>query len=225
MISIILHIIAIVISILLILLLCLLAIPFEYNFDGYVNESIYGKGIVKWLFGLTRFTVYKEKEESNIKVKFSLCGFGLPVNKSKNDNKKNNKKNKNKDKKKDKRKSSQRKTKITKKLIGICYEYFKDIVNIIKPRYINVSGVYGFDDPSITGIVCGIISIINSTIPNSIINVEPEFEDEVYDLKVNVSGRIIGFVILFRTLRFIMNKEVRKNIFSKKEKNVKPLKA
>ena len=98
------------------------------------------------------------------------------------------------------------------------------MMNIVKPKHVNVSGTYGFDDPSITGIVCGIISIINAAVPNGVINVEPEFEDEVYDIEIKVKGRIIGCIILFKTLRFVMNKEVRKNIFSKKEKNVKPLK-
>lgn len=222
MVSLILHIIIIFICIFFILLLGLLVIPFDYNFNGYVNESIYGKGIVKWLFGLTKFTIYKEKEESHIKVKFNLCGLSIPVSKAKKNNITNEDKKKN--SKKSSKKSSNRRTKITKKLISICYKYFKDMMNIVKPKYINVSGTYGFDDPSITGIVCGVISIINAAVPNSVINVEPEFEDEIYDIEIKVDGRTIGCIILFKTLRFIMNKEVRKNIFSKKEKNVKPLK-
>lgn len=219
MVSLILHIIIIFICFFFILLLGLLFVPFDYNFNGYVNESIYGKGIAKWLFGLTKFTIYKEKEESHIKVKFNFCGLSMPVSKIKKINIKNE------DKKKNSKKSSNRRIKITKKLIGICYKYFKDMMNIVKPKHVNVSGTYGFDDPSITGIVCGIISIINAAVPNGVINVEPEFEDEVYDIEIKVKGRIIGCIILFKTLRFVMNKEVRKNIFSKKEKNVKPLKA
>ena len=86
MVSLILHIIIIFICIFFILLLGLLVIPFDYNFNGYVNESIYGKGIVKWLFGLTKFTIYKEKEESHIKVKFNLCGLSIPVSKAKKNN-------------------------------------------------------------------------------------------------------------------------------------------
>lgn len=215
MIDLLLHIVIIVGIIFVILLLGLLFVPFDYNVEGDVNESVYGVGNIKWLFGLTRFNVYKGKEDSKVKVKFNFCGFKLPVSRGKKSNIKH------KDKKKNTKKSSNRRVKITKQLINICYKYFKDIVNIVKPRYINISGIYGFDDPSITGIVCGVISIINSVIPNTAINVEPEFEEELYDIEIKANGRIIGCIILCRTLKFIINKEVRKNIFSKKEKNVK----
>ncbi|HCW54597.1 MAG TPA: hypothetical protein DG753_12880 [Clostridium sp.] len=217
MISLILHIITIVICIVLISLIGLLVIPFDYNFHGYINEKIYGIADVRWLLGLTKFIIYKEKEKSRIKIRFNICGLKVPIAKSK--------KNHIKDKKKKVKKNSNRKIRITKKLINICYEYLKDIINIVKPKYINISGTYGFDNPFITGIVCGVISMINSLIPNSVVNVKPEFEDEIYDMEIKGNGRIVGFIVLIRTLRFIINKEIRKNIFSKKQKDVKPLKA
>ncbi|MBE6062918.1 MAG: DUF2953 domain-containing protein [Clostridium butyricum] len=204
MISIALNIIIIVICMILILLLGLLFIPFHYKFDGYVNEKIYVNGVVKWIFCFEVFYLYKEKEDSHFKVKLSL--FGL------------NKFSKNNSKKKNKIEKFRKRIQITKKLISVCYEYFKDIINIIKPKYINISGVYGFFDPSITGIICGIISIINCAIPYSFINVEPDFEEEKCDIEVNVSGRIVLCTILFRTLKFILNKEVRKNFFKKRKK-------
>lgn len=215
MISIIFHIIIVILCVLIIFLLGLLTIPFDYSFNGYINENIYGKGIVKCFFGLAQFTFSKEQEKAGIETTLKLCGFNLKINKNKASKKEN----------KHKKKSSKRKPKITKKLINICYEYFKDILNIIKPDYVDISGVYGFEDPSVTGIVCGVISVINSAIPNSFINVEPLFEEELYDINIKVIGKIVLGIILIRTLKFIMNKEVRKNIFSKKEKNVKPLKA
>ena len=219
MISLILHIIVVVICIILILLLGLLVVPFDYNFHGYINNNIYGIADVRCFFGLIKFIVHKEKEEPCIKMRFSICGLGFPINK----NRKNNIKNK--DKKKKVKKNSNRKMEITKKLICTCYEYLKDIINIVKPKHINISGTYGFDNPFITGIVCGVISIINSVIPNSAVNIKPEFKDEVYDIKINGYGKVVGFIVLSRTLRFIIDKEVRKNIFSKKQKDVKPLKA
>lgn len=215
MISILSHIIIVILCVLIILLLGLLIIPFDYSFNGYISENIYGKGIVKWLFGLTQVTFSKDQKKSGVITTLRLAGFNFKINKVKPYKKKS----------KSKKESNKRKPQITKKLISICYEYFKDIINIIKPGYIDISGVYGFDDPSVTGIVCGVISVINSAIPNSFINVEPLFEEELYDIRVKITGRIVLGVILIRTIKFIMNKEVRKNIFSKKEKNVKHLKA
>lgn len=221
MVNLILHIIIIVSCIFLILLLGLIFIPFDYNFCGYVNESIYGTANVKWLFGLTRFVIYKEKKVAGIKVKLNFCGVNIFFNK----NKKVRIKSKKKNKKKNSKKSSNKKMKITKKLISICYNYFKDMVNIFKPKCINVSGTYGFDDPSITGVVCGVLSVINSTVPNSVINIEPEFEDEVYDLEIKFNGRIIVLIILFKTIRFIFSRGIIKGIFKNKRKNMKLLKS
>ncbi|ADK16381.1 MULTISPECIES: DUF2953 domain-containing protein [Clostridium] len=80
------------------------------------------------------------------------------------------------------------------------YEY-KDsiikIISIIKPKYVKIEGNYGFDDPSMTGMLCGVFNVIYSFLPKNSIRVIPDFFNEVFNLHLEVSGkcRIILIVI------------------------------
>ena len=98
------------------------------------------------------------------------------------------------------------------------FHYFKDIVNIIKPKRIKISGVYGFDDPSLTGMACGIIPIVSSFIPTSDINVQPVFDDEIIDIHCVIYGRISLIIAIIKTLKFIHKKDNRRKIFKKQKK-------
>jgi hypothetical protein len=45
--------------------------------------------------------------------------------------------------------------------------------------------------------------------------VEPDFEEELINIEVEINGDIKVCVICYRTLRFIIKKEVRKFLFKK----------
>ena len=192
----------------------ILFIPVKYRGKAYIRDDFSGEAYVTWLFGVIKFTMFKREEDSKIRLKFNFCGANISINQRK----------KNKHKTNVKKEKTKRKNGFSTKLINIFYNYLKDILAILKPEHFSVVGTYGFEDPSITGIVCAFIGVINGAFPLSTINLQPIFEEENNDIKIEIYGRIINCVILTRTLKLIMKKEVRKIIFSKKEKNMKHLK-
>lgn len=210
----------VVLIIILLILTAMMFIPFKYIAKGTINEGVCGNVSLKWLFGLIKFIILKEKESSKAKIQLSLCGINIS-----GQGKKKSKTGKmSKRKKSEKKDKNSNKNQFSMKLLNIICNYIKEILNIIKPQYIKADGTYVFEDPSITGILCGIISIINTAFPNNSINLVPRFEEEVCDVKFEIMGKVFGFIIAFKTIRLLMKKEIRKIIFSKKEKNVKPLK-
>ena len=114
-----------------------------------------------------------------------------------------------------KKKESKSRRNIGKNLIIELFKYFKDIINIVKPKHFIISGVYGFEDPSLTGMLLGVISIIKGAVPNAQIYVNPVFEEETINLKGEIYGDIKGCVVCYRTIKLIIKKDVRQYLFKK----------
>ena len=202
---IILKILFILLCILLSILLLMLFIPFEYLLNGKIHDSAEGKAEIRWIFGLIKIIICKYDEKPEIKI--IICGLNIY-------NKKLTKKINTKKYKKSK-KEHKRRTNIGKKLIIELFKYFKDVINIVKPKYFRISGVYGFEDPSLTGMLLGLISIIKGAVPNAEIYVEPVFEEETINIETEIYGNIKVWVICYRTLKLIIKKEVRQILFKK----------
>lgn len=192
------------------ILIALMFIPFEYSLNSQINESVTVEGKILWMFHLIKVAFLKE--ESGFKINFFVGNkriFSIdPTKKSKY----------NKKEKKHKKKSN--KNFLKKNFISCVIYYFKDTLKIIKPKGMYIKGVYGFYDPSITGFLSGIIPILEQIIPLSDIKLQPIFEDEIIDIKASVWGKIILFFVGYKTLKFILKKEVRKTLFKKKSKTV-----
>jgi hypothetical protein len=205
----------IILKILLILMLLLISIlvlilfiPFKYFMKGKIDGYIGGSVETRWLFGLVKFIVYKYEDKPKIKI--VICGLKVFSKKLIEDNEK-----KKPDKKERSKKKSKSKRSFGKDLLLEFFKYFKDIINIVKPKYFKISGVYGFEDPSLTGMLLGIISIIKGAVPKAQIYVEPDFEEELINVEAEIYGDIKVCVICYRTLKLIIKKEVRKFLFKK----------
>lgn len=196
-------------------IILIMFLPFKYKMNGHIKDNVYFKANIKLLFGLIRFVVDRDKDNEKISTKINLCGVNIKMPKSVKNKKVNIKEHKFK---------TLNGNLFTKKVINIFIDYLKEILNIIKPKYIMINGIYGFDDPSITGFVCSFISIINTVLPNNEINLVPVFDEINCDIKFIVKGRIYLFVIAVKTIILLMKKEIRKIMFSKKEKNMKHFK-
>ena len=118
-------------------------------------------------------------------------------------------------KQKKSKKESKPRRNIGKNLIIELFKYFKDIINIVKPKYFRISGVYGFEDPSLTGMLLGVISIIKGAVPKAQIYVDPVFEEETINIEAEIYGDIKGCVVCYRTIKLIIKKDVRQNLFKK----------
>ncbi|MCR3761502.1 DUF2953 domain-containing protein [Clostridium felsineum] len=199
----ILKVILIILAVILVLFLLSFFIKMKYNFYSHITDSSLDiDSKITFLFGIIKIKFIRKDNKLN----FGIYLFGKKLRA-----KKKLKKKKQKEKKKSK---SKRKIKWVNILSNII-QYFKEIINILKPKVFKVEGVYGFYDPSLTGITTGIIPILKSVLPLSNVNLQPVFEEEALDIEVEVTGYIIPMVMIVDTLKFILNKEVRKVIFKK----------
>lgn len=87
--------------------------------------------------------------------------------------------------------------------------------------HFNLSGLYGFDDPSLTGVMVGTIAALN--LDNSSIALDPDFTRAVIDIKGSFRGWFIPLHILAIGIVFLFKKPVRaiwwpKIKFKKKQK-------
>jgi hypothetical protein len=179
--------------------------------NGKIDDSICGNAEVRWIFGLVKVIVYKYEDEPQMKI--SICGLNVYSRKLIEEN--NEKKGKEASKKKRKKKESKSKRNIGRNLLMEFFKYFKDIINIVKPKYFRISGQYGFEDPSLTGMLLGLISIIKGVVPKAKIDVNPDFEEETINLEIEIYGDIKVFEICYRSIKLIIKKEVRKFLFKK----------
>lgn len=208
---IILKILIVLICILLSILMIILFIPFKYFMNGKIDDSIGGSAEVRWIFGLVKVIVYKYEDEPQIKI--SICGLNVYSRKLIEES--NEKKVEKASKKKRKKKEFKSKRNIGRNLLVEFFNYFKDIINIVKPKHFRISGAYGFEDPSLTGILLGIISAIKGVVPKAKIDVGPDFEEETINIQVEIYGDIKVYEICYRTIKLIIKKEVRKILFKK----------
>ena len=104
---------------------------------------------------------------------------------------------------------------IQKEFINDLINYFKEIIHIVKPKTVEINGFYGFEDPSLTGMICGIIPLISSLIPKSDINLQPVFDDEIIEIECDIHGKISLLSAIIKTIKFVLKKNSRERIFKK----------
>ena len=193
----------ILLCILLSVILLILFIPFDYFLNGKINDGAEGKAQIRWLFGLIRIIICESEDKPEMEI--IICGLNIYNKKFiKENNVKKNKKN-----------DSNSKRDIGMNLMIELFRYFKDILNIVKPKYFRISGVYGFEDPSLTGMLLGVTSIIKGAVPSAQIYVNPDFEEENINIEAEIYGDIKVCVIGYRTLKLIIKKDIRQKLFKK----------
>lgn len=104
-----------------------------------------------------------------------------------------------------------------KALIEEIIDYIKRVLGIIKPKYLHLYGTYGFDDPSVTGILAGVTGIIKGMVPHARIALNPDFTREVLDIDFFVEGSMTAGSLVYQTIRTMLRKPVRKLWFRRKK--------
>jgi hypothetical protein len=106
---------------------------------------------------------------------------------------------------------------IDRELINEILAYLKRVLDIAKPKYLHLYGTYGFEDPSLTGIACGISGMINSIIPHARLHLNPDFTQEVMNLDLRAEGNMVVGSLVYQTIRTVLKKPVRKILFRKRK--------
>ena len=72
--------------------------------------------------------------------------------------------------------------------------------------------VFGFEDPSLTGKVLGVLYSLGIPFLKGV-NINADFEKAILETDVNIKGKTNLFFVLLPILKFILNKNVRNIIF------------
>jgi hypothetical protein len=215
-------------TVLICILWCLVALlgliilaPLHFEVEGEYAESLSFQGQVRWAGGLLSFAMVRR--EGTFQWSWSFIGVKMAATEKKG--------------KTDKiEKASHRKKPDTQKgkgdsggsissylnpqLFMAVKEVIFKLLRALHLR-VNVSGTYGFDDPSLTGMTMGLMSALNSR--KNTIDLTPDFTREIFDIRGSMAGWIIPLQILVIAIVFLLMKPVRaiwwpKIKFRKKQK-------
>ncbi|MBU3200437.1 DUF2953 domain-containing protein [Clostridium estertheticum] len=196
------------------IILLFLIIPFEYYINSKIDEKI--DVDITLLFFKKIIKVMVKHEDTKEIFLLKIMGLRIIRKEIKSPDIKIEKEEIEKNNKKSKKKSNFNiKDYIEREFINDLINYFKDIIRIIKPKTVKVNGFYGFEDPSLTGMICGIIPLISNLIPKSDINLQPVFDDEIIEIECDIHGKISLLSAIIKTLKFVFKKNSRQKIFKK----------
>ncbi|MCB2360038.1 DUF2953 domain-containing protein [Clostridium estertheticum] len=196
------------------IILVFLIIPFEYYISSEIDEKI--NVDITLLFFKKIIKVMVKHEDTKEVFILKIMGLHIIRKEIKSPGIKIEKEEMEKSNKNSKKKSSFNiRDYIEREFINDLINYFKDIINIVKPKTVKINGFYGFDDPSLTGMICGIIPLISNLIPKSDINLQPVFDDEIIEIECDFHGRISLLAAIIKTLKFVFKKNNRQKIFKK----------
>lgn len=101
-----------------------------------------------------------------------------------------------------------------------------DELKALRPKYFELSGTIGFDDPSVTGKVIGLVSIgqgLCTCRPKwARIIIRGNFEKSILEARMRMKGKISLWIIIFPLIKYIFKKpiwKIVKKIIWKGEKN------
>ncbi|MCB2352927.1 DUF2953 domain-containing protein [Clostridium estertheticum] len=196
------------------IILLFLITPFEYYISSKIDEKINVDITLLFFKKIIKVMVRHEDTKKIFILKF--MGLRIIRKEVKSPDIKIEKEEEERNKKNSKKKSSFNiRDYIEREFINDLINYFKDIVNIVKPKTVKINGFYGFEDPSLTGMLCGIIPLISNLIPKSDINLQPVFDDEIIEIECDVHGKISLLSTIIKTLKFVFKKNSRQKIFKK----------
>lgn len=196
----------------------LLLIPFNYSGQVLTADGFRVKVALGWAWKLFGINAEIEGEAYDITLHiFNKRVYKLKNKENATEEQQSDKQFKKKEKEEKDKKGFRVKDFADRTLINEILEYSKKVLNIAKPKYMYLYGTYGFDDPSLTGVVCGVTGIIKSMIPNARLNLNPDFSQEIMDLDLSAGGSMMMGSLAYQTIRTVLKKPVRKILFKKKK--------
>lgn len=216
-----LKIILILFAALLLLLITLLVVPFQYKGEAAVYGGLVMNYQIGWFWNL--FNIRGSRQEDVQTTAVYLSNKRLFTVKARSEKPKVDKNAEQPDEKtiEEAKEENGLKSLFDTKLIKEGLNYLKKIIRHISPKYLHLYGTYGFDDPSLTGMTAGFIYTLQGTWPQSRIQLQPCFTDEILELDFKAAGQVSAGKLAWDTARFLFKKDIRAKIF-KNRKKVKP---
>ena len=195
----------------------ILLVPINFGFRGEFAESLSFQGQVGWAGGLFRLEIIRS--EGILHWAMSFLGMKKSIPKSAKETPASKKPP---TKKKVSRSTGSISTYINRQLFAAVKVVLRKLVQSLHLN-LNLSGTYGFDDPSLTGVTAGLIAAIFGK--SASIELKPDFTEAVVDVKGSIRGWFIPLQIVVICIVFSLSKPVRaiwwpKIKFRKKQKEV-----
>lgn len=195
-----------ILSLIVLLLTTVLLAPFSYALNAELGERLHLAATIKWLGTTVNLTA--ARPENRLKVKI----FGLaPVNKkiekpaAKPDKKI----------KPDKQPADFFNiihtvlATVSGDIIRAGFVFLKRLWRSLHLRKLDITGVYGFADPAVTGMLCGFIETFRHSQPVAVINLTPVFEEQLLAGRITACGRFFTGEIFLVLLRFAFSRPIR----------------
>jgi len=96
---------------------------------------------------------------------------------------------------------------LNRQVLATVLDYLKRLFKSLRLR-LRLNGVYGTDDPAMTGLIAGLIAALHAK--HLKFDLDADFSGPIIDLAGETSGRLIPIVILWHTMSFFLAKPVRK---------------
>lgn len=197
-----------VLILILLLAVGLFSVPLTFKVKGCLRTEAQRLNVrLAWGWRLLVVTIGMNMGKMSFKLR--LAGIALPVNR----------KNPGTVKAKKKRKIAGRKKErhgfnlsvvsmvLNKKFLAVVLGFSRKVFRSLRLR-LRVSGVYGTDDPALTGLLAGLIAALHAGQVN--LDLDADFSGQVLDIAGETSGRIVPVVILCLIICFLLAGPVRK---------------
>jgi hypothetical protein len=202
---------------LLLILITLLIVPFSYKGEAAVCGEISFSYKVGWFWNLFNIKGTKSGEDQKTEVYLgSKRLFTVKTKEQSEDEPEKDEETKEDDVAA--KKVNNLKSMFDMNLIKEAFSYLKKVVKQISPKYLHLHGTYGFEDPSITGMTAGFIYTLQGVWPQSKINLQPSFTEEILELDFKATGNISAGRLAWDTVKFLLKKDVRTKIFKRNKK-------
>jgi hypothetical protein len=185
----------------------ILLAPIHFDFGGEYTESLTFQGRMRWAGGMLSFAIIRREGIFH----WALGIFGLkkpsPMSASKTrKSKKPPKREKPRTNKEGGNSFGNISSFLNLQLFTAVKDVFHQLVRALHLE-LNLSGTYGFDDPSLTGVTVGLIAALERG--SSSIDLNPDFTRAVIDLRGSLQGWIFPVQILAIGIVFSLMKSVR----------------
>ncbi|KJS22886.1 MAG: hypothetical protein VR72_03750 [Clostridiaceae bacterium BRH_c20a] len=189
-----------IIAIIFMLIILLLFIPISYKLLVGYKEKMYLHTQIE-SEKLYQFNIrYKQ---GSINFSPSILGFSFTF-----DTQKENKKEKTSSSKKNSAKTTHRFRDIldNSDLLKSAFHTVIAIINIVKPKELVFNGSVGFADPYNTGMLLGMVAVLDSMNEAFIINVTPLWDEEYFEGEIHLAGRFVLAIILFKIIKLLLSR-------------------
>ena len=102
-------------------------------------------------------------------------------------------------------------------IIKYTIKFVKELSNNIKPNYVRINILAGFDNPAKTGYFLGLMSVISVFFPYKI-NTKTDFNNEIFNIDTCFNGKTSLWLIGFPILKYILKKPIW-NLLMNREEN------